>query len=122
MERWLSWSKAHDWKSCVPYKGTEGSNPSLSAKNMRYPIGYLIFFYVGKRGIRGNRGDSYSFLKKTGFVFCLPEIGLANLPSLYRKWRRVESSSSGLLFPKKREGFEETVIVIKKRKFGILSP
>ena len=32
MERWLSWSKAHDWKSCVPYKGTEGSNPSLSAK------------------------------------------------------------------------------------------
>ena len=31
MERWLSWSKAHDWKSCVPYKGTEGSNPSLSA-------------------------------------------------------------------------------------------
>ena len=33
MERWLSWSKAHDWKSCVPYKGTEGSNPSLSAKN-----------------------------------------------------------------------------------------
>ena len=25
------WSKAHDWKSCVPPKGTEGSNPSLSA-------------------------------------------------------------------------------------------
>jgi hypothetical protein len=23
--------KAHDWKSCVPQKGTEGSNPSLSA-------------------------------------------------------------------------------------------
>ena len=23
--------KAHDWKSCVPPKGTEGSNPSLSA-------------------------------------------------------------------------------------------
>ena len=32
MERWLSWSKAHDWKSCVPHKGTEGSNPSLSAR------------------------------------------------------------------------------------------
>ena len=31
VERWLSWSKAHDWKSCVPFKGTEGSNPSLSA-------------------------------------------------------------------------------------------
>ena len=25
------WPKVHDWKSCVP-KGTEGSNPSLSAK------------------------------------------------------------------------------------------
>ena len=26
------WSKVHDWKSCVPLKrGTEGSNPSLSA-------------------------------------------------------------------------------------------
>jgi hypothetical protein len=23
--------KVHDWKSCVPQKGTEGSNPSLSA-------------------------------------------------------------------------------------------
>lgn len=31
MERWLSWSKAHDWKSCVPLKGTKGSNPFLSA-------------------------------------------------------------------------------------------
>ena len=36
MERWLSWSKAHDWKSCVPYKGTEGSNPSLSASCVPY--------------------------------------------------------------------------------------
>ena len=26
------WPIVHDWKSCVPYKGTEGSNPSLSAK------------------------------------------------------------------------------------------
>lgn len=24
--------KEHDWKSCVPRKGTEGSNPSLCAK------------------------------------------------------------------------------------------
>ena len=31
MERWLSWSKAHDWKSCVRDERTEGSNPSLSA-------------------------------------------------------------------------------------------
>ena len=24
------WSKEHAWKVCVPYQGTEGSNPSLS--------------------------------------------------------------------------------------------
>ena len=34
MERCPSWPKGHDWKSCVPTKiGTEGSNPSLSARN-----------------------------------------------------------------------------------------
>ena len=27
--------KEHDWKSCVPRKGTEGSNPSLCAKAPR---------------------------------------------------------------------------------------
>ncbi len=32
VERWLSWSKAHDWKSCLPLKGNVGSNPTLSAK------------------------------------------------------------------------------------------
>lgn len=28
------WSKVHDWKSCVPQKGTEGSNPSCSANRL----------------------------------------------------------------------------------------
>ena len=45
MERWLSWSKAHDWKSCVPYKGTEGSNPSLSAKKESSLLWRLFFLY-----------------------------------------------------------------------------
>lgn len=27
--------KEHDWKSCVPRKGTEGSNPSLCASKKR---------------------------------------------------------------------------------------
>jgi hypothetical protein len=26
------WSKAHAWKVCIPHKGIEGSNPSLSAR------------------------------------------------------------------------------------------
>jgi hypothetical protein len=30
------WSKEHAWKVCIPQKGIEGSNPSLSAKfNMK---------------------------------------------------------------------------------------
>ena len=29
VQEWLNW---HAWKACVPLKGTEGSNPSLSAK------------------------------------------------------------------------------------------
>ena len=33
MERWLSWSKAHDWKSCNVSKAFWGSNPHLSARN-----------------------------------------------------------------------------------------
>ena len=32
MERWLSWSKAHDWKSCEGLYPSESSNLSLSAK------------------------------------------------------------------------------------------
>ena len=36
------WSKAHDWKSCVP-KGTEGSNPSLSSKPTSRPQVWLDF-------------------------------------------------------------------------------
>ena len=43
VERWLSWSKAHDWKSCLPLKGNVGSNPTLSAKNKEHPNGCSCF-------------------------------------------------------------------------------
>ena len=36
MEKSPSWSRAHDWKSCRPLKGLEGSNPSFSA--MKNPV------------------------------------------------------------------------------------
>ena len=32
LEKSRSWPSAHDWKSCIPQKGIEGSNPSFSAK------------------------------------------------------------------------------------------
>ena len=31
LEKSRSWPSAHDWKSCIPQKGIEGSNPSFSA-------------------------------------------------------------------------------------------
>ena len=42
------WSKAHDWKSCIPPKGIQGSNPCLSANNKKHPCGVflLIKFYL----------------------------------------------------------------------------
>ena len=41
------WSKAHAWKVCIPHKGIEGSNPSLSASKQNFfltIIKYLIFY------------------------------------------------------------------------------
>ena len=44
MERWLSWSKAHDWKSCNVSKAFWGSNPHLSARNPKpYGFGFFVF-------------------------------------------------------------------------------
>ncbi len=37
MEKSPSWSRAHDWKSCRPLKGLEGSNPSFSASSSEIP-------------------------------------------------------------------------------------
>ena len=34
MEKSRSWPSAHDWKSCIPQKGIEGSNPSFSANKI----------------------------------------------------------------------------------------
>ena len=44
MEKSRSWPSAHDWKSCIPQKGIEGSNPSFSAitKDIRKDV--LCFF------------------------------------------------------------------------------
>ena len=49
-ESWLSWSKAHDWKSCIPYKGIEGSNPSLSARksDLFRQVAFSMKFACGK--------------------------------------------------------------------------
>ena len=47
MEQYRSGHNGHDWKSCVPQKGTEGSNPSCSAiKNQPIHSDGLIFYLL----------------------------------------------------------------------------
>ena len=54
LERWLSWSKAHDWKSCVPRTGYRGFE-SLSLRHRkgfwrftRTPLFIKFFVYCDK--------------------------------------------------------------------------
>ena len=45
MEQYRSGHNGHDWKSCVPQKGTEGSNPSCSARKRKaHPKGCAFLF------------------------------------------------------------------------------
>ena len=43
------WSKAHDWKSCVPLKGTKGSNPFLSAILIKKTLVCSVFFRIRRK-------------------------------------------------------------------------
>ena len=75
MEKSRSWPSAHDWKSCIPQKGIEGSNPSFSAIKRNHPVGWFLF--MPKEGFedvkcnssvnccrRGlDRGEPYIFAK-----------------------------------------------------------
>ena len=45
-----SWSSAHDWKSCIPQKGIESSNLSISAIIKRQATcGGLSLFYIRQK-------------------------------------------------------------------------
>ena len=43
-EQYRSGHNGHDWKSCVPQKGTEGSNPSCSARKKEAMRKHRFFF------------------------------------------------------------------------------
>ena len=61
------WSKAHDWKSCVPPKGTVSSNLTLSAiKNKTAP---LRCFFVFKRDEweKNSRRSEFDYKRKADF-------------------------------------------------------
>ena len=46
MEKSPSWSRAHDWKSCRPLKGLEGSNPSFSATESLGTVRFQGFSFL----------------------------------------------------------------------------
>ena len=47
MEKSRSWPSAHDWKSCIPQKGIEGSNPSFSANKRHTASAVCLLFLCG---------------------------------------------------------------------------
>ena len=51
MEQYRSGHNGHDWKSCVPQKGTEGSNPSCSAIKQTPSIWMGFVLFQKSRGI-----------------------------------------------------------------------
>ena len=82
MEKSRSWPSAHDWKSCIPQKGIEGSNPSFSAitKTLRYSKGFR-FFYCSFSPLLGTRRKHH---KKKQIVYLVFSNRL--LPIVYAVW------------------------------------
>ena len=71
VERWLSWSKAHDWKSCNVSKAFWGSNPHLSARNLKQRC--FRFFVLFQNAVLDNRpafryAEKKIFLKEEHFM------------------------------------------------------
>ena len=52
------WPKAHDWKSCIPLKGIEGSNPSLSANNKKARLLTGFFVILTGKGFESEKEGS----------------------------------------------------------------
>ena len=89
MERWLSWSKAHDWKSCKDLNSFEGSNPSLSAKQKEHTKRCALF--VWRKGIRTSRPN-----KQSGGLFVGEGFSAEKRIPLSAKYERALSAWTGL--------------------------
>ena len=55
MEQYRSGHNGHDWKSCVPQKGTEGSNPSCSARKEKADAFASAFSFYRNKSLRDLR-------------------------------------------------------------------
>ena len=64
------WSKAHDWKSCVPLKGTVSSNLTLSAiKTNKHPCG-AFFCFKRDEWEKNSRVSEFDYKRKA--YGCMP--------------------------------------------------
>ena len=68
--------KVHAWKACVPYPGTEGSNPSLSVSPLVLITGYCAMQHrptpPGPEGSNGKRllhEPQSTWLELKGFFY-----------------------------------------------------
>lgn len=74
MEKSRSWPSAHDWKSCIPQKGIEGSNPSFSAKTQNprdsKGFGFFLALFVGefRDSLQTQEKELYRVFLSKGFV------------------------------------------------------
>lgn len=57
------WSKAHDWKSCVPPKGTVSSNLTLSAITKSPFMGLFVMAYSEDKN---SRKSEFDYKRKAG--------------------------------------------------------
>ena len=69
MEQYRSGHNGHDWKSCVPQKGTEGSNPSCSAiKKNLIQVDEVLFYSVATEGFENLMQHSGGVLLDAGWT------------------------------------------------------
>ena len=70
MEKSRSWPSAHDWKSCIPQKGIEGSNPSFSAKIEPHPkTDEVLFFMMERVDLKGRPDQREGKKASSGYFF-----------------------------------------------------
>ena len=61
------WSKAHDWKSCVPPKGTVSSNLTLSAILRKAPVkAGVLLKMIRESRVRTHGMSEFDYQRKAG--------------------------------------------------------
>ncbi len=67
----LEWLKRHAWKACIPQKGIEGSNPSLSAS---FSSPFMLLMVNGHLSSAICDGFSMMFPIKIVFRNCVKDL------------------------------------------------